>query len=76
MNNSQFSGSLSWQSASLPGSELISNAEFFLETSRAFLAASLAAAASKILEIISFESLRKFLLQYLDAFQTSQTIFH
>ena len=56
INSSQFSGNLSWQSASLPGKELISKAEFFLETSLAFLAASRAAAASRIFEITNLES--------------------
>ena len=56
INNSQFSADLSWQSASFPGNELTSKAEFFLETSLAFLAASLAAAASKIFVITAFES--------------------
>ena len=40
-----------------PGKELISKAEFFLETSLAFLAASLAAAASNILVITALASL-------------------
>jgi len=57
MKSSLLSGDLLWQSASFPGSELISNAEFFLETSLAFLAASRAAAASKIFVITNFASL-------------------
>ena len=40
--NSVFSGSFSLQSASLPGSELLSSAVFLLAKSLAFLAASLA----------------------------------
>ena len=43
---SHFSGSFSWQSANFPGSDETSRAPFLLVRSRAFLAASLAAAAS------------------------------
>jgi hypothetical protein len=50
-NSSLFAGSRSWQSASLPGSELISSAPFRRVSSRALRAASRAAAASTILAI-------------------------
>ena len=43
---SHFSGSFSWQSASFPGKDETSSAPFLLVRSLAFLAASLAAAAS------------------------------
>lgn len=46
INSSQSCGSLSEQSASLPGSELSSRNDFLLDISLAFLAASLAIAAS------------------------------
>ena len=46
INISHFSGSFSWQSANFPGNDEISRAPFLLVRSLAFLAASLAAAAS------------------------------
>ena len=57
MNNSENSGFFSWQSASLPGSDVFSNPVFLRVSSRAFLAASLAFEASIILSITFFISL-------------------
>ena len=57
MKSSDLAGSLSIQSASLPGRLEISNTPFRLVSSRAFLAASLAKAASIIFEIIFLASL-------------------
>jgi len=45
MNSSHLAGSLSWQLASLPGSEAKSRAPFLRVSSRALRAASRAAAA-------------------------------
>ena len=56
INISHFSGSFSWQSASLPGNDEISKAPFLRVRSRAFLAASLAAAASTTFPTIIFAS--------------------
>ena len=55
INNSDFAGSLSWQSASFPG-KCVEPIPFLLVNSLAFLAASLAFAASEILFIIFFTS--------------------
>jgi hypothetical protein len=49
MNSSDFAGSRSWQSASLPGSEVTSSAPLRRVSSRALRAASRAAAASMTL---------------------------
>jgi hypothetical protein len=57
MKISDFDGSRSWQSASLPGSDEISRAPLRLVNSRAFRAASRAAAASTTLETIERASL-------------------
>ena len=51
---SQFLGSLSEQSANLPGSEVLSSAVFLLVKSLAFLAASLARCASNDFSHIDF----------------------
>ncbi len=56
INSSEKAGSFSWQSANLPGRPAISNAPFRLVISLAFLAASLALAASIILLAILFAS--------------------
>jgi len=48
MYTSERAGSFSWQSASLPGSSVLSSAVFRLVSSRAFLAASRAWALSRI----------------------------
>ena len=50
--NSDSAGSFSWQSANLPGKPAKSKAPFLRVISRAFLAASLALAASIILPTI------------------------
>ena len=55
-NNSDNTGSFSWQSANLPGSPAISKAPFRRVISLAFLAASRARAASIILLTIDFAS--------------------
>ena len=55
-NISDNAGSFSWQSASLPGKPAISKAPFLRVISRAFLAASLARAASTILPTIILAS--------------------
>ncbi len=57
IKSSDFDGSLSMQSASFPGKFEISSAPFLLVSSRAFLAASLATAASTIFDITFFASL-------------------
>ena len=54
--SSRFSGSFSWQSASLPGSDATSSADFLRVISRAFRAASRASAASMILPTIILAS--------------------
>ena len=56
INNSEFDGSFSWQSANFPGSDDVSNTFFLLVSSLAFLAASLALAASIIFETNFFAS--------------------
>ena len=56
INNSEFDGSFSWQSANFPGSDDVSNTFFLLVSSLAFLAASLALAASIIFETSFFAS--------------------
>ena len=56
MNSSEFAGSFSWQSASFPGREEVSKTFFLLVSSRAFLAASLALAASTIFDTIFLAS--------------------
>ncbi len=56
-NNSDNAGSFSWQSASFPGNPATSSAVFLLVSSLAFLAASLASAASMILSLIAFASI-------------------
>ena len=56
INTSDFAGSFSWQSASLPGRLEISSTDFLRVSSRAFRAASLATAASIILDMIFLAS--------------------
>ena len=54
MKISDFAGSFSWQSESLPGRVVDSNADFLLVSSLAFFAASLAFAETIHFEIIAF----------------------
>ena len=56
MKSSELIGSFSWQSANLPGSDDVSKTFFLLVSSLAFLAASLALAASIIFDTNFFAS--------------------
>ena len=56
MKSSELLGAFSWQSANLPGSDDVSNTFFLLVSSLAFLAASLALAASIIFDTNFFAS--------------------